>query len=96
LLSDLNQDDMVLLRAGYFSVVPLKDSAGRVITVMIPFFRGESSLEIRVRTKGGISGDLEILKLIFGSPFLMLTFLTNRCAWQCTFFPYSPRMKNHK
>jgi hypothetical protein len=97
LLSDLNQDDMVLLRAGYFSVVPLKDSAGRVITVMIPFFRGESSLEIRVRTKGGFSGDLEILTtLIFGSPFLMLTFLTNRCACQCTFFPYSHRMKKHK
>jgi hypothetical protein len=65
LLSDLNQDDMVLLRAGYFSVVPLTDSAGRVIPVMIPFFRGESSIEIRVRTKCGFSGDLEILTLIY-------------------------------
>jgi hypothetical protein len=65
LLSDLNQDDMVLLRAGYFSVVPLTDSAGRVITVMLPFFRGESTLQIRVRTKGGSSGDLEILTLIY-------------------------------
>jgi hypothetical protein len=80
LLSDLNQDDMVLLRAGYFSIVPLTDSAGRGITVQVPFFRGESSLEIRVRTKGGFSGDLEILTLTFCSLFLMLTFLTNRCA----------------
>ena len=50
LLSDLNQDDMVLLRSGFFSTVPLRDSAGRVVTVSIPFLRGESTLEIRVRT----------------------------------------------
>jgi hypothetical protein len=80
LLSDLNQDDMVLLRAGYFSIVPLTDSAGRAIAVQVPFFRGEESIETRVRTKGGFSGDLEILTLIFVSPFLMLTFLSNRCA----------------
>jgi hypothetical protein len=52
LLSDLNQDDMVLLRSGLFSIVPLRDSAGRVVTSTIPFFRGESTLKIRVRIKG--------------------------------------------
>jgi hypothetical protein len=79
-LSDLSQDDMVLLRAGFFSIVPLTDSAGRVMSFVVPFFRREYTLAIRVRTKGGFSGDLEILTLIFGSPFLMRTFLTNRCA----------------
>jgi hypothetical protein len=52
LLSDLNQDDMVLLRSGFCSIVPLRDSAGRVVFVNIPFFREESTLEVRVRTKG--------------------------------------------
>ena len=52
LLSDLNQDDMVLLRSGFFSIVPLRDSAGRVVTVIIPFLGRKSMLEIRVRTKG--------------------------------------------
>jgi hypothetical protein len=61
LLSDLNQDDMVLLRSGFFSIVPIRDSAGRVVTVSIPFFRGESTLKIRVRTKGEFSGDLDVL-----------------------------------
>jgi hypothetical protein len=50
LLSDLNQDDMVLLRSGYFSMVPLTDSAGRFINCMVPFFRRESTLAMRVRT----------------------------------------------
>jgi hypothetical protein len=58
LLTDLNQDDMVLLRSGYFSIVPLRDRAGRVVTVIIPFFRQESTLKIRVRTrKSGFNGD---------------------------------------
>jgi hypothetical protein len=52
LLLDLNQDDMVLLRSGFFSIVPLRDSAGRVVTVILPFLLGrESMFEIRVRTK---------------------------------------------
>jgi hypothetical protein len=83
LLSDLSQDDMVLLRAGYLSIVPLTDSAGRVMSFMVPFFRRESTLAIRVRTKGGFtSGDLVILTLIFGSPplRLMLNFLTKTDA----------------
>jgi hypothetical protein len=99
LLSDLNQDDMVLLRSGLFSTVPLRDSAGRVVTSMIPFFGGESTLEIRVRRTKGVEccGDLDILELLFGSPpFLMLNFLTNRCALRCMFFAYSPRMKKRK
>jgi hypothetical protein len=96
LLSDLNQDDMVLLRSGFCSIVPLRDSAGRVVTVVIPFFRGESTLEMRVRTNGEFRDDLNILNMISGSPFLMHNLLTNRCALQCTFFPYSPRMKKRK
>jgi hypothetical protein len=96
LLSDLNQDDMVLLRSGFCSIVPLRDSAGRVVTVVIPFFRGESTLEVRVRTKVEFRDDLDILTLIFGSSFLMHNLLTNRCALQCTSFPYSPRMKKRK
>jgi hypothetical protein len=68
LLSDLNQDDMVLLRLGFFSIVPLRDSAGRVVTVIIPFLRPESTLEIRVRTTKGLfsSDNLDILTSIFG------------------------------
>jgi hypothetical protein len=50
LLSDLNQDDMVLLRSGFVSILPLRDSAGRAVTVTVPFFRGKSTLEVRVRT----------------------------------------------
>jgi hypothetical protein len=97
LLSDLNQEDMVLLRSGFSSIVPLRDSAGRAVTLFVPVFRREATLKIRVRTRGECSGDLDILTLIFGSPsFLMLNFLTNRCALQCTFCPYSPRMKKRK
>jgi hypothetical protein len=48
LLSDLNQGDMALLRLGFFSMVPLRDSAGRAVTAVIPFFRGASTLEMRV------------------------------------------------
>jgi hypothetical protein len=68
LLSDLNQDDMVVLRSGFFSIVPLRDSAGRNVTVFIPFFRqDESTLKIRVRTtKGEFSGDLDVLIFTFG------------------------------
>jgi hypothetical protein len=71
LLTDLNQDDMVLLRSGYFSIVPLRDRAGRVVTVIIPFFRQESTLKIRVRTrKSDFNGDLDVvITLILGSPF---------------------------
>jgi hypothetical protein len=65
LLSDLNQDDMVLLQSGFCSIVPLRDSAGRVVTVVVPFFRRESTLEIRVRTKGDFTGDLDILAHFF-------------------------------
>jgi hypothetical protein len=73
LLSDLNQEDMVVLRSGFFSIVPLRDSAGRAVTVVIPFFRGEAALEPRVRGKGEFRGaNCDILTLIFGSPFLML------------------------
>ena len=96
-LSDLNQDDMVLLRSGFSSIVPLRDSAGRAVTLFVPVFRREATLEIRVRTKDEFSADLNILTLIFGSPtFLILNFLNNRCALQCTFCPYSPRMKKRK
>jgi hypothetical protein len=63
LLSDLNQDDMVLLRSGYLSIAPLRDSAGRAVNVIIPFFRRESTLEIRVRTKGVFSGNLDNMLL---------------------------------
>jgi hypothetical protein len=83
LLSDLNQDDMVLLQSGFFSIVPLRDSSGRAVTVTIPFFRGESTIEMRVRTTNGeLSGDFwDILTLIFGSPsFLRLNFLTSTDA----------------
>ena len=69
LLSDLNQDDMVVIRSGLFSIVPLRDSAGRAVTVLVPFFRGEATLEIRVRTKGEFSGDLDILTLILSQHF---------------------------
>ena len=97
LLSDLNHEDMVLLRSGFSSIVPLRDSAGRAVTLFVPVFRREATLETRVRTKGEFSGDLDILKVIFGSPsFLMLNFLTNRCALRCTFCPSSPRMKRRK
>jgi hypothetical protein len=82
LLTDLDQDDMVLLRSGYNSILPLRDSAGRVIAVGIPFFRRESTLKIRVRiTSGEFSGDLDVVTLIIGSPFMMSNFLNNRCAW---------------
>jgi hypothetical protein len=100
LLSDLNQDDMALLRLGFLSIVPLRDSAGRVVTVQVPFFRRESTVEIRVRTRVNLVVrlvDTILLTLIYcGSPLLMLNFLTNRCALQCTFFPFSPRMKKRK
>jgi hypothetical protein len=58
MLSDLNQDDMVLLRSGVFSKVPMRDSAGRDVTITIPFFRRESTLKMRVRTrtKGEFNG----------------------------------------
>ena len=55
LLSDLNQDDMVLLQSGFFSVVPLRDSAGRTITVNVPFFRPKATFGFKVRTKGDFS-----------------------------------------
>jgi hypothetical protein len=57
LLSDLNQEDMVVVRSGFFSIVPLRDSAGRAVTVVSPFFRGEAALEPRVRAEGEFSGD---------------------------------------
>jgi hypothetical protein len=61
LLTDLNQDGMALLRSGYYSIVPLRDSAGRALTVCLPFFRGESTPEMRVRTTNGeYSGDFWI------------------------------------
>jgi hypothetical protein len=71
LLTDLNQDDMVLLRSGLVSIVPLRDRAGRVVAVFIPFFRQESTLKIRVRTrKSDFNGDLDVvITLILGSPF---------------------------
>ena len=55
LLSDLNQDDMVLLQSGFFSVVPLRDSAGRTITVSVPFFRPKATFGFKVGTKGDFS-----------------------------------------
>jgi hypothetical protein len=82
LLTDLDKDDMILLRSGYNSILPLRDSAGRVVAVGIPFFRRESTLKIRVRiTRGEFSGDLDVVTLIIGSPFKMSNFLNNRCAW---------------
>jgi hypothetical protein len=61
LLSDLNQDDMVLLRSGFVSLLPLRDSAGRAVTVTVPFFKGESTLDMRVRTTNDqYSGDFWI------------------------------------
>ena len=55
LLSDLSQDDMVLLQSGFFSIVPLRDRAGRTITVSVPFFRPKATSGFKVRTKGDFS-----------------------------------------
>ena len=60
LLSDLNQDDIVVIRSGFLSIVPLRDSAGRALTVVVPFFRPEATLEIRVRSNGGFHRDFWI------------------------------------
>jgi hypothetical protein len=47
--SDLNQDDRSVLELGFCSLLPLRDSAGRAITCIMPYFRGTSALENRMR-----------------------------------------------
>jgi hypothetical protein len=49
MLSDLNQDDRFLLELGFCSLIPLRDSAGRAIICFIPYFRGTSAVENRMR-----------------------------------------------
>ena len=51
LMSDLNQDDMVVLQSGFLSIAPLRDSAGRAVTVFVPFSRPKATHERQVRTK---------------------------------------------
>ena len=66
LLSDLNQDARSVLELGFCSLVPVRDSAGRAIICVIPYFRGTSALENRMRATMyiicTIAGDEEIQK----------------------------------
>ena len=59
LLSDLNQDDMVVVQSGFFSIVPLRDRAGRALLVIVSFFRPEVTQEAKVRSNGEFSGVLD-------------------------------------
>ena len=69
LLSDLNHDDMIVIRSGFLSIVPLRDSAGRALTVIVPFFRPEAALETKVRSNDGFDGDSDILTLVLSEYF---------------------------
>jgi hypothetical protein len=49
ILSDLNQDDRSVLDLGFCSLAPLRDSAGRAVISFMPYFRGTSTVQNRLR-----------------------------------------------
>ena len=49
-LHDLNKDDIACLESGVCQILPLRDRAGRAILCWTVQFRGDCSLESRVRT----------------------------------------------
>ena len=43
-MSDLNEDDMIVLNSGFFHLQPTRDVAGRLVMVFDPGLRPDSAI----------------------------------------------------